>query len=111
MMGIIRLRGSIKMRQDKKDTFSMLRLKKKNTLLIMDDNDSRMGMVRKVGDFVAWGELSDEVLGEIKTKFGDKKMINLKPPKGGLKSVKVRAPKGNLGYNGEKINELIKKMM
>jgi len=43
--------------------------------------------------------------------FGKKKVIPLKPPKGGFRSVRTNYPKGDLGYRGKAINDLIKKMM
>lgn len=109
MMAVIRLRGTVKMRKKIADTLRMLHLDKVNTMVLIDENDSRMGMVKKSGDFVAWGEVSDELVTKLKEQ--DKKVFHLKPPRGGMKSKKARFPKGNLGYNGEKINELIKKMI
>jgi large subunit ribosomal protein L30 len=110
MIAVVRLRGSIKTSKEIKDTLKMLQLNRVNTMILIEKNESMVGMIKKVDNFVAWGEISDELLGELKNKFTNKK-IRLKPPKGGLKSIKKRFPKGNLGYNGEKINDLIKRMM
>ena len=107
MIAVIRLRGSMKIKKDIGVTLEMLRLKRVNTLSLLPDNKVTMGMIRKVDDFVAWGTISDDLL----QKFGDQKVVRLKPPKGGLKSVKVHYPRGNVGYNGDAINDLIKRMM
>jgi large subunit ribosomal protein L30 len=107
MLGVLRLRGSIKIRHDIKDTLKILGLDRVNTLAVLPDDARTIGMIRKVDKFVAWGTLSDEILQEA----GGKKIIHLKPPKGGLKSIKRPYPRGNLGYNGNDINKLIKKMM
>ncbi len=107
MLAVIRLRGSIKVNRDMKDTLNMLKLKRVNTMAILPDNKVALGMINKVDNFVAWGTVSQEIL----EKIGDNKVVRLKPPKGGLKSIKLRYPKGDLGYNGDAINNLIKKML
>jgi len=109
MIGVIRLRGSIKIEKEINDTLRMLHLKRVNTLALLEDNAITRGMIRKVENFVTWGELSDELLKEL--ELGSKKFIGLKPAKGGLRSIKTRYPKGDLGYRGTAINDLIKKMM
>jgi len=107
MLAAVRLRGSIKMRKEIEDTLNMLSLKRVNTLAILPDNRETVGMIKKVESFVAWGTVSDEVLG----KIGNKKVVRLKSPRGGLKSIKLQYPKGNIGYNGDAINDLIRKMI
>jgi ribosomal protein L30/L7E len=101
MIAAIRLRGSIKVRSEVKDTLRMLKLGRKNSLSIIKVTPSNMAMIKKSEDFITWGELPEGIR-EIK-KF------RLKPAK--LKSIKERYPKGDLGYRGEKIVELIEKMM
>ena len=45
-------------------------------------------------------------------EIGIKPFFRLSPPKGGFKkSTKLPWPKGVLGYQGEKINELVKRMI
>ncbi len=107
MLAVVRLRGSIKMRKDMKDTLDILRLKRVNTLSILPDNKKSLGMIRKVDGFVAWGTISEEML----VKIGNRNVIRLKPAKGGLKSVKLHYPKGSNGYNGDAINDLIRRMI
>lgn len=108
MLGVIRLKGSIKVRGDIVDTLNMLGLKKKNHLAILPRNDAIIGMIKKVENVVTWGELSKELEEQIN---GDKKLINLKSPKKGFKSLHKYYPKGDLGYRGKAINDLIKRMM
>ena len=107
MYAVVRLRGSIKISKEAKDTMNMMRLNRVNTLSILPDDAVSIGMIKKVNDFVAWGTVSDDVL----QKVGNKKGIRLKSPRGGLKSVKVHYPKGSIGYNGDAINVLIRKMI
>ncbi|MEM7819826.1 MAG: uL30 family ribosomal protein [Candidatus Aenigmatarchaeota archaeon] len=107
MLAVIRLRGGIKVNREINDTLKMLKLDKINTMRIIKENPSFLGMIKKVENFVTWGEISQELL----DKFGNKKVINLKSPRGGLKSIKKNYPKGDLGYRGTAINDLIKRMM
>jgi ribosomal protein L30/L7E len=106
MLCAIRLRGSIKVRKDIKDTMDILGLKKVNTLVVLDDIPIVTGMIKKVENFVTWGNISDETMKNI----GNQKIVRLKCPKGGLKSVKMRYPKGDLGYRGDSMNKLIERM-
>ena len=47
----------------------------------------------------------------LKDVRGIKPVFRLTPPAHGFKSVKLAYPKGDLGYRGEKINELIERMI
>jgi hypothetical protein len=86
-------------------------LKKTNTAAILPRTDSIIGMIKKVEDFVTWGELSKELEEKIKGEKKDRKIFHFNPPKKGLVSIKKRFPKGDLGYRGKEINSLIKRMM
>ena len=112
-LAIIRIRGSAGKPKKILDTLNMLGLKKPNTLrLINNDDKVILGMVRKVKDFVTWGEINEETK-ELLSKTGQKKknIFNLHPPVKGFKSIKIPYPKGDLGYRGKNINELIKRMI
>ena len=106
-LAAIRLKGSIEIRKDIGDTMEILGLKRKLSMAVLPNNNTTIGMLKKSQNFVAWGELSEELEEQLK----DKKRYNLRPPKGGFKSLKQMYPKGDLGYRGDKINELIKKMI
>ncbi|MBI3190416.1 uL30 family ribosomal protein [archaeon] len=107
MIVAIRLRGSAKIRRDIKDTLYMLKLRRVNTMILLEKDPVTMGMIIKVKDYITWGEMSDEV----KQLVGSKKIVRLKCAKGGLKSIKLKYPKGDLGYRGAAINDLIKRML
>ena len=106
MLCAIRLKGEIEVRGDVADTMQMLGLKKKFTVVILPDKPETRGMLQKAQNFLTWGELP----ADLEKEFSGKKSFSLKPPKGGFKSLKQMYPKGDLGYRGEKINELIKRM-
>jgi len=139
-IAIIRIRGSVNLRKEVKDTFSLLRLYRKNYCVVVEGTPSLMGMVKKVKDYVTYGEIDDAAYKELVEKRGEeykgrekdsrgkidykkcilvdgKKMkpfFRLNPPKGGFgrKGIKVSfKAKGALGYRGEKINDLLKRMI
>lgn len=62
MYAVVRLRGSIDVRKQIKDTLKMLRLHKVNHCVIVEENAYYEGMLKKVKDYVAWGEVSEEIL-------------------------------------------------
>ena len=72
---------------------------------------------RKVGDVRLTSDEVEVVFQEVKTgkKLKDtmiKPVFRLTPPSGGFKkSIKTHFPRGELGGRGEKINELIKRMI
>lgn len=72
---------------------------------------------RKAGDVRLTAEEAETVFQEIKSgkKTKDtiiKPVFRLTPPSGGFKkSIKTHFPKGELGNRGEKINDLIKRMI
>lgn len=62
MFAIIRLRGGVNVRPDIKYTLELLRLHRVNHCVIAEENEYSRGMIRKVKDYVAWGEISEEML-------------------------------------------------
>ncbi len=69
-IAIIRVRGSANIRKQVADTFTMLRLYKKNNCVIIPNNPSYLGMLEKVKDFVTWGEIDKETCKELLLKRG-----------------------------------------
>ena len=139
-LAVIRIRGLIGVRKDRKDTMRLLKLYRKNVCVVVSNNEKYLGMIKKVKDYVTWGEINDETFkllvekrgeeykgreedrkGRMKyskfIKIGDKKIkkffrLNM-PRKGfGRKGIKVPFNKGGaLGYRRDKINDLIKRML
>lgn len=105
----ILIRSPIGFGREIKETLKMLNLKKKNSCAILENNPNNLGMIKKINNLVAWGELNEEGLGLVK----DKKTVYLHPPRGGFERKGIKIPfkvGGALGYRGEKINNLIKRM-
>ncbi|OYT36404.1 hypothetical protein B6U91_01295 [Candidatus Pacearchaeota archaeon ex4484_71] len=117
MIAIIRIRGQIGLRKDVAETFKRLRLGKKYTCVLIEPTKENLGMISKLRNFAAYGEIDEETKKELIEKRGKKNkdgklkpFFRLHPPRGGIKS-KVHFPKGILGDNKEKINDLIRRML
>ena len=115
-IAIVRITGSVRLSREVESTLQMLNLKRKFSCSVIENTKSNAGMIRKVNDYVTYGEINDETLKILKEKreIKGKKFFSLHPPlkgfgrKGTKKSFKVG---GALGYRGEKINDLIKRMV
>jgi large subunit ribosomal protein L30 len=149
----IRVRGTVNVRGDIKDTLKMLRLNRVNHCVIVPKDPSMEGMLRKAKDYITWGEPKPETLAKLilkrsrlengkkvtdpyirkNTKFrsiiafakavceGKERFSNLKsikpvirlhPPVKGYEGIKRSFVEGGaLGYRGEKINDLIDRMI
>lgn len=69
-IAIVRVRGNANIRKEVMDTFKMLRLYNKNGCVIIPNTPSYLGMLKKVKDFVTWGEVDKETLKELLLKRG-----------------------------------------
>jgi large subunit ribosomal protein L30 len=65
---LIRLRGTVGLDRDVKDTFLMLRLKKSHWATLLPETEVYSGMIKKVKDYSIFGKISDKVLEELLTK-------------------------------------------
>jgi large subunit ribosomal protein L30 len=109
------LRGLIGLNQDIKDTLRMMNLQKRYSCVVVLDTPSSRGMLQKCKDYLTYGEISEEMIKELDAKrVKQNNHYALHPPRGGLERRGTKVPyasKGALGYRGDKINELIKKMI
>ncbi|MFH1409851.1 MAG: uL30 family ribosomal protein [Nanoarchaeota archaeon] len=113
-LAVIRIHGQTGLRHQVKDTLQMLKLFKKYTCRIIEDNPQMRGMVFRVKDQVTWGELNAEMEAELMKKAGDNKVVHLHPPIGGFERKGTKKPfnlGGALGNRKEKINDLLKRMI
>lgn len=136
---IVLVRGLIDLSQEVKDTLAMLRLFRKNQAVVVVNTPTVKGMVVKVKDWVTWGEIDEATVKELVEKRGEvflarktdvKKKYNyamfhfngkdykpyfrLNPPRKGFGRKGIKMPfsvGGGLGYRGEKINDLILRML
>ncbi len=138
MICVIRIRGKVNVDKEVEETLSRLRLRRKYSCIVINPNKEQAGMIKKMRNFTAFGEISKSALEKLIEKRGqviDKKKkidakkiveelekgkkpsdLNIKPffrlhpPRGGIKS-KIHFPRGVLGNHGSEINKLIERML
>jgi len=117
MIAVIRIKGNVGLRKGIKETFERLRLRKKYSCIVIEKmTDVQKGMIEKVRNFVAYGEIDKETYEELVKARGkntkSKTFFRLHPPRKGIDSKKpFGIGKGVLGNNKEKINDLIRRML
>jgi large subunit ribosomal protein L30 len=141
MITAIRIRGLVGISKDTKETFNRLRLRRKYSCIVLPNSSKQQeGMIRKVKDSIAYGEIDKELFEKLietrgqpidkKKKMDSKKIVeelikgktyqelNLKPffrlhpARGGINSKKhFGKEKGVLGDNGKEINKLLERML
>jgi len=65
MLAVIRIKGSVGIKKEIRDTFKMLNLEKKNSCVIIPETPQYLGMIKKIKDFSTWGTISEETLTEL----------------------------------------------
>lgn len=111
---VVRLRGSIKVKQEIVDTLNMMKLYNKNNCVIVDSTPSMIGMLRKAAGYITWGEADEATIKLLKEKRGDVVPFRLQPPRKGFGRKGIKIPfryGGGMGYRGDKINDLVQRMI
>ncbi|MGD9275696.1 MAG: uL30 family ribosomal protein [Candidatus Pacearchaeota archaeon] len=141
MIAVIRIHGMVKVKQPVAETLDRLRLRRKYSCVVFSNPTKvQMGMIKKVQDFVAFGEITNETFEKLLEARGQKlnkkkdidakkviedlekgkkyEELNLKPffrlhpARGGIDTKKhFGVDKGVLGNNKEEINKLILRMI
>lgn len=140
MIVVIRIAGKVKIRKKIEETLKRLRLGRKFSCIIINEKDKvKEGMLKKVRNYVAYGDINKQTLARLIEKraqlidknkkincekiadeiekgkelgdFGLKGYFRLHPPRHGLKSSKKQFPRGVLGNHKEQINKLIERML
>ncbi len=129
-LAVVLVRGMVKVVKPVQETLMMLNLNRKNHCVVIDDTPAYKGMLLKVKDYITWGEIDEATFAELVRKRGQlsdgrgksveingkkyKRHFALNPPlKGfGRKGIKTSFKVGGgLGYRGEKMNNLVKRML
>jgi large subunit ribosomal protein L30 len=120
-IALILIRGFIRMRKNIMATLYTLRLRRKHACVVIDDTPGNRAAAMKCKDYIAYGEISDEIHRLLIEKRGRKdpdgklkKFFSLNPPRGGFERKGIKTPfssGGALGYRGMKMNELIRRMI
>jgi len=138
MILIIRISGMVKVPKNVEEALYRLRLRRKYSAVLLEDNNLNRKLLKKIRDYIAYGLISEEMLEKlIKVRgksIGGKKInakdiisglekkklesLGMKPffrlhsPRGGIESKKhYGVGKGVLGDNKEKINLLLVRML
>ncbi len=132
LIAVIRVRGTIGVRRTIKETLSRLNMKRVNNLVLVFGTKANLGMLVKCQDFITYGEIKEDTLTTLLEKkerkvskedigamLSGKKSarelmkipIPMHPPRHGYEGIKQAYKTGGaLGYRGEEINSLIKRM-
>ena len=70
-LAVIRLKGSVDVSGEAEDTLRMLNLNRPNQCVLIDDDDSKRGMLQKVKEKVTWGEIDSETLEKLINERGE----------------------------------------
>jgi len=94
-LAVVRVRGTVNVREDIEDTLRMLNLTRNCHVTLIDNRPSYMGMLQKVQNQVAWGEVSKDVivllLKERGRLVGDKKITDDYAKRIGFESIDALA--------------------
>lgn len=119
MIAAIRIRGLVGKTNQINNTFARLRLRKKHVCVLLPDKKETLGMLKKVKDYITWGEIDKDTLQALLEKRarmpGNKKATidadlteNLIAGKAKLQDKKIKPffrlhpPKGGFGAGGIK---------
>ncbi len=69
-LAIIRMCGNVGVKKDIRDTFKFLRLYNKYTCIVVPSSQNYAGMVKKINDFVTWGEINKDTFKLLLSKRG-----------------------------------------
>ena len=112
-LAIIRIRGPVRVRKETEHALTLLGLKKRNHATLVEKTPTTLGTIRKIHPYITWGEATPDIITATQKHAHGKTIVLAPPLKGyGRKGIKIPFSKGGaLGYRGEKINELLQRMM
>jgi len=61
-IAVVKVRGTIRTQREARETLDMLHLGRSNHAVLVDDRPSFVGMLKRVGSYVTWGEASKETV-------------------------------------------------
>jgi large subunit ribosomal protein L30 len=125
LIAVVRIRGPVKVNHEINDTLEMMRITRTNHATLVDDRPQYLGMLQKCKDYIAFGEITEDMLAKLLAKRGKvvgeqplknpeevaKKLFSgevslkdagfenvfrLRPPSQGYKSTKYSQPYGSL---------------
>lgn len=92
LYAVIRIRGIIGVRKDIQETLRHLRLVRKFHCVLVPNDETHVGMLKKAKDYITWGEIDLDTLEELLRKrgrlIGDKPITDEYAQKIGYKDVR-----------------------
>ncbi len=79
-IAVIRIRGTIRTKQEIENTFRLLRLYKKNYCVVIENTPHYIGMLKKIQHYSTWGEINQDTfktLIENRGRLARKKKLSL----------------------------------
>lgn len=62
LLAVIRVKGTVNVPRAVKDTLKMLRLYKRNHMVLVENSKPILGMLKKAQHYITWGEIDKETL-------------------------------------------------
>jgi len=69
-IAVIRMRGTVKIKNDIRDTLAMLRLNRVNHCVLIKESPQYLGMLQKTKDYVTWGTVDRGTAARLIAKRG-----------------------------------------
>ena len=64
-LAVVLIRGTVNTHPDVRKTLELLRLKKKHTCVVVENNDIALGMIKKVKDYVTYGPIDEKTFTQL----------------------------------------------
>lgn len=112
-VAIVRVRGDVRITHEVRRTFEQLNLRQKNHCVVVEDTPVIKGMIHALSSYVTFGPVTDATIAAMKKRL-DGKVYRMNPPRKGYgrKGIKIAFSQGGaLGNRGEKINDLVLRMV
>ncbi|NPA38688.1 MAG: 50S ribosomal protein L30 [Candidatus Nanohaloarchaeota archaeon] len=117
-IAVVRVKGTVGVDKRIEETLKRLKLTKPNHVVFYKLTPSIEGMVKKVKDYVTWGEVEESFIKEVESKASkskeDDNLYRLAPPRKGYGKKGIKhsySKKGAVGYRGKDIKDLIVRMI
>ncbi len=69
-IAVVRTRGRVHVREDIERTMKLMNLTRVNHCVVIDNRAEYLGMIKKVKDYVTWGEIDPEIFVKLLKKRG-----------------------------------------
>jgi large subunit ribosomal protein L30 len=109
-LAAILIRGTVGVGTSVQTTLEKLRLSRKHSCVIVDDNETMRGMLKECKDFVTWGPISEDAIDDL-DEARDGPVYNLHPPRGGFGGIKEPYSRGGALGKRDDMDELVRRML